>query len=103
MLGGVDLNWIDRLIFRERGQELIFAADAGDFHEAVEDELAAGGAEYRFAAFGGNGNVDRGLIEFSRGHLAGDETGPDQLIDLVFVGTELGVGFLWSEGGIGRA
>ena len=61
-------------------QKLIFAGDAGNFHEAVEDKLAAGGAEERVAGLRVGGERDGGLIELRRRHLAGDESPPDQIV-----------------------
>ena len=66
MLGGIDLDRKHRLAAGQFRQQLIFAGDAGDTHEAIENQLAAGGAEDRFAAAGGGGDGDAGLVEFRR-------------------------------------
>ena len=92
MLSGADFEWEDRRALRHFGQKQIVAGDAGDTHESIEDQLAAGGAEDRVAARRFGGDSDGGGVEFGRRHLAGDEAVPDQLIQLIFIGPELGVG-----------
>ena len=47
---GINLDGKDRLLLGQIRQKLIFAADAGDFHESVEHELSPGGAEDGVAA-----------------------------------------------------
>ena len=72
-----------RLPSARSGSKLIFAADASHLHEAVEDQLATRGAEdgFRLPCVWRDNRHGR-LIKLRRRHLAGDETVPDQLIQL---------------------
>ena len=60
---------------------VVVAALGVDAHEAVELDDLAGGAEDRILG----GDVDRGLLETRRRHLAGDEAVPDQGVELELV------------------
>ncbi len=89
MLGRRNLDREDRLFLLQVGQELIFARDAGDAHEPVKNEFAAGGAEDGVAARRRRSEGHAGLVEFRGRHLARHKPIPDQLIQLGFVGSEL--------------
>jgi hypothetical protein len=67
VLRGEHLDRADGLLFLQVGQELVFAGDAGDFHEAVEDELATAGAEDGLGALGVGDDRRGGLVELGRG------------------------------------
>ena len=97
MLRRVDLDRPDRLLFRQLRQKLIFTADAGHFHEAVEDELAAGGAEDGVARLGLGDDRDGGLIELRRRHLRGDESPPDQVVETRVIVAKFGAGHFGGE------
>ena len=89
MLRRINVNRENPRLFCQFRQQLIFRADAGNFHKSVENQLAPTGTEDRIATGRGRIQFHRGLVKLCRRHLAGDEAAPDQLIQLVFIRPQL--------------
>ena len=58
-------------------------------------------SSFRSARFGEN--VDRGALDFGALHLAGEGSGPDQLVELRLLGLEMAGDVAWTARHVGRA
>ena len=108
MLGRVEVDGGDGLVFLKLGEEdVVGLGQAGDFEEAVEDEGAAGGAEggvgRRVLGVGRGDDGDGGAVPLRGGHLAGDGTAPDEVVEAELLVVELAAELAGGERDVGGA
>ena len=95
MLRGVDPLLFQPLALAHRRQAggvlvlLVVAALLIEREEAGEADDLAGGAEVELSRAGFGENVHRGALDLGALHLAGDGSGPDELVELGLLGLEM--------------